>query len=1050
MNSAIEASSKRFICLSQNRQGFVIQGDNHPFTPWGFNYDHDEQGRLLEDYWETEWRKVEEDFREMKELGANVVRIHLQLGKFMSQPDRPSTAALQRLGRLTQTAQDVGLFLDITGLGCYHKKDVPSWYDTLSEQARWEVQARFWEAVAKTCAASSAVFCYDLMNEPVLPGANTKETEWLLGEFGGKYFVQRISLALEGRTRKQVARAWVDRLVSAIRKHDSCHLITVGVIPWVHVFPKASPLFYSPEVSENLDFASVHFYPDSGEVDKALTALKAYDIGKPLVIEEMFPLKCSVSELGTFVEQSRSFTEGWISFYWGKTPAECKQSGQLADALLYNWLEYFTTKAKEINPLTLTMPLSPREPEQESVSVKSTPFVHPGILHSRKDLDRMRDMVRQGNQPWKSGYEILAKHPQSQLGYQPRGPFEEIGRNPNVHTGQFDQDANAAYQCAVLWYITGDASYANLSSRIVKTWASTVKRVSGKDAILMAGLGPFKMINTAEILRYTYDGWSEADTRICEQMFKNVIYPTIKDFATFANGNWDTACIKTMMAIGVFCEDRDIFQRAVDYYYAGSGNGAITHYIINETGQCQESGRDQQHTQLGLGHLAEACQIAWNQGLDLYNAVDNRLCKGFEYTAKYNLGNEVPFASHIDTTGKYRHTNISPRDPKRFRPIWEMVWNHYHIQMGLDMPYTTQTLDKIRPEGAAHGADHPGFGTLLFSLPTEADSAASNLPTDYVVGADLSFLKQAEDRGVVFKEGGIPKPALQIFRDHGYNWIRLRLFHTPSRLPNNLAYTITLAQEAKQMGFQFLLNFHYSDTWADPAHQITPKAWQDKTHDQLIKAVREYTTETIAAFQEAGVLPDMVQIGNEITPGMLWPDGKLPEHWDNFAELLQAGIEGVRAGSGKESCPQIMLHIDKGGDKKATQGFFDKIASYSIPYDVIGQSFYPWWHGSLQDLSENMAFMANAYQKDIILVEVAYNWRPAEYRGKPAPFPETPEGQRQFLEEVNRVVLETPGNRGKGIFWWEPAVTGGLRNRGFFDDEGNALPVITVFDRKQL
>ena len=135
-----------------------------------------------------------------------------------------------------------------------------------------------------------------------------------------------------------------------------------------------------------------------------------------------------------------------------------------------------------------------------------------------------------------------------------------------------------------------------------------------------------------------------------------------------------------MMAIGIFCNDRDIFQQAVDYYYTGSGNGAIAHYIINETGQCQESGRDQQHTQLGLAHLAEACQIAWNQGLDLYNAADNRLCKGFEYTAKYNLGFEVPFVNHIDTTGKYRHTKISRRD-ERFRPIWEIVWNHYHNRM---------------------------------------------------------------------------------------------------------------------------------------------------------------------------------------------------------------------------------------------------------------------------------------------------------------------------------------------------------------------------------
>jgi len=193
-------------------------------------------------------------------------------------------------------------------------------------------------------------------------------------------------------------------------------------------------------------------------------------------------------------------------------------------------------------------------------------------------------------------------------------------------------------------------------------------------------------------------------------------------------------------------------------------------------------------------------------------------------------------------------------------------------------------------------------------------------------------------------------------------------------------------------------------------------------------------------------MPDMVQIGNEITPGMLWPDGKLPANWDNFAELLKAGIKGVEVGRGTNARPRIMIHIDKGGNRASTKWFFDKLHSYSVDYDVIGQSYYPWWHGSLLDLRENLNFMATTYTKDIILVEVAYCWRPTEYRNKPAPFPETPEGQKEFLKEVNRLVLSTPNNRGIGIFWWEPAVSGRLRNRGFFDDDGNALPVINVFD----
>jgi arabinogalactan endo-1,4-beta-galactosidase len=318
---------------------------------------------------------------------------------------------------------------------------------------------------------------------------------------------------------------------------------------------------------------------------------------------------------------------------------------------------------------------------------------------------------------------------------------------------------------------------------------------------------------------------------------------------------------------------------------------------------------------------------------------------------------------------------------------------------------------------------------------------------DYAIGADLSFLKQAEEQGTVFKDHGQAKPGLQIFKDHGYNWIRLRLFHTPTRLPNNLEYTIALAKEAKKLGFKFLLNYHYSDTWADPGKQYIPKAWEGKSHEELVQAVFEYTRDTIIAFRDANTLPDMVQVGNEISNGMLWPDGKLPDNWDNLAELIKAGIKGVDAGRGDARRPLIMIHIDKGGDKRATETFFDKLNSYGVEYDVIGQSYYPWWHGTLLDLRDNLIFMANEYRKDIILVEVAYNWRPAEYKNKPAPFPESPEGQKDFLDEVHRAVLNTPNNRGRGIFWWEPAVTGGLRSRGFFDNDANALPVIMVFDK---
>jgi arabinogalactan endo-1,4-beta-galactosidase len=320
---------------------------------------------------------------------------------------------------------------------------------------------------------------------------------------------------------------------------------------------------------------------------------------------------------------------------------------------------------------------------------------------------------------------------------------------------------------------------------------------------------------------------------------------------------------------------------------------------------------------------------------------------------------------------------------------------------------------------------------------------------DYAVGADLSFLKQAEDRGVVFKDAGEPKPGLNIFKDHRYNWIRLRLFHSPAELPNDLDYTIAVAKDARRLGFKFLLDLHYSDTWADPGKQFTPAAWKDKSHEELVEAIFEYTRDVVAAFREADAAPDMVQIGNEVISGMLWPDGRLPGRWDQFADVVKAGVRGVEEGSGDGPRPRVMIHIDKGANKAATKWFFDKLHSYDVRYDVIGQSYYPWWHGGLEDLRENFRFMATEYDKDIMLVEVAYHWRPAVYRDKPGPFPETPEGQRDFLAEVDKIVRETPNGRGVGVFWWEPAVTGPLRGRGLFDDDGNGLPALGIFDRDQ-
>jgi hypothetical protein len=235
--------------------------------------------------------------------------------------------------------------LDVTGLGCYHKHDVPPWYDALSEAERWSVQQRFWRAVAKVCRESPAFFCYDLMNEPILPG-NKVETEWLAGELGGKYFVQRIGLDLAGRTRAEVAKAWVAGLASAIREVDDRHLITVGEIPWALEFKGAKSLFHTPDVGGPLDFVSVHFYPKQNDVAGALAALRAYEIGKPLVVEEIFPLRSSIEETAEFIDGSRDFADGWISFYWGETIEENRRGSEIQQAIMAKWLEHFQSQAK--------------------------------------------------------------------------------------------------------------------------------------------------------------------------------------------------------------------------------------------------------------------------------------------------------------------------------------------------------------------------------------------------------------------------------------------------------------------------------------------------------------------------------------------------------------------------------------------------------------------------------------------------------------------------------------------------------------------------------
>jgi len=324
------------IQLNRSATGFLTP-EGQPFHPRGFNYDRDHRGRLLEEYWEQEWNTVESDFAEMKRLGANTIRIHLQAGAFLNGPTEPNPRALERLRRLLRVAERTALCVDLTGLGCYRKTAVPAWYNALDEAGRWKAQTTFWRAVARAARDSRAVWCYNLMNEPFVPGTPRPQGDWLAGEFGGFSYVQAITLDPAGRPRTAIARQWIRTMATAIRNEDPQALITVGLLPERQ--PQNSFSGFDPEmVARELDFISVHLYPDERRPDEALEVLAACDRGRPLVVEEIFPLHISPERLTRFISRHSDRVTGWLTFYWGQPPEELAQERTLAAAVLHDWL----------------------------------------------------------------------------------------------------------------------------------------------------------------------------------------------------------------------------------------------------------------------------------------------------------------------------------------------------------------------------------------------------------------------------------------------------------------------------------------------------------------------------------------------------------------------------------------------------------------------------------------------------------------------------------------------------------------------------------------
>ncbi len=325
----------------------------------------------------------------------------------------------------------------------------------------------------------------------------------------------------------------------------------------------------------------------------------------------------------------------------------------------------------------------------------------------------------------------------------------------------------------------------------------------------------------------------------------------------------------------------------------------------------------------------------------------------------------------------------------------------------------------------------------------------------FLTGGDISLLTKMESLGQIYRDNGAPRPLLTIFRDRGCNILRVRLWVNPSGVDvfvNDLIYVTDLGRRIKERGFLFYLSLQYSDEWTNPGVQTKPRAWAGLSFDDLAATVEDYTASVITKLGEAGAMPDFVQIGNEITSGILWPDGQVrsrPNNFNNLSVLLKRGIEGVVRGAGKSPLPSIVLHVDRGGDWEGTEQFFDEISKRDVPYEYIGLSFYPFLHGPLDGLKTTVEKAAKKFGKPIIVAETMYPYRGAFDQSNKS-HPPSPEAQSQYLADLIKILKNVPMGLGKGVLFWAPEwlVIEGLRSswtgRTLFDSDSNALPALTT------
>lgn len=345
----------------------------------------------------------------------------------------------------------------------------------------------------------------------------------------------------------------------------------------------------------------------------------------------------------------------------------------------------------------------------------------------------------------------------------------------------------------------------------------------------------------------------------------------------------------------------------------------------------------------------------------------------------------------------------------------------------------------------------------------------------FIKGADISFVEEIETEGGAFYEKGEERDVLDILKDSGVNSARLRIWNNPTFDYCNPSKTLKMAKRIKDKGMHFLLDFHYSDYWADPSKQHMPKAWESLSFEELVKAVEDFTTSFIVDLKKQGTLPDMVQVGNEITNGMIWGEGRVDgeyntsAQWEKLGQLIHAGIRGVHAATEGEERIPIMIHIDRGADNEGSRYFYDKLLNMNVEYDIIGLSYYSWWHGTLEQLTANMADLASRYNKDIVVVEVAYPWTMTPPDEQPLIFntedwlypnyPANEEGQFNWLVKLMELIQEVPNGRGLGLYYWEPCWIpskptwsvgheNNWSNLTLFDYKGNKLSSLNAFLEK--